>query len=103
MLSGVITWVACVVIWYKLENSEVKMFNEEIENIKNQKYIVFKKFSEIAKGKTTATTTQFADDMFNHTFKKFNEICLKDTNQVISDYLESKPIKDNFDTEAVYK
>ena len=42
--------------------------------------MVFKKFSEIAKGKTTATTTQFADDMFNHTFKKFNEICLKDTN-----------------------
>ncbi len=43
----------------------------------------------MSKGQTTATTSQFAEEIFNHTFKKFNDICLKETNKVILDYLES--------------
>jgi hypothetical protein len=58
----------------------IKNFNEEIGKIKMQKPIVFKKFSEIAKGQTTATTAQFTDDLFSYTFKKFNYNCLKNTN-----------------------
>ncbi len=76
------------------------IFNKEIEKIKGQKGIVFKKFSEIAKGQTTATTSQFADEIFNITFNKYNEICINETNQVIFKYLED--IRDNFNTEAVY-
>jgi hypothetical protein len=55
-LSGVITWVACVIIWYKLQKNIITIFKEEIENIKKQKENEFKRFYEIARGQTTATT-----------------------------------------------
>lgn len=59
-------------------------------------------FRDIALGKTETVTIQGARQIFNETFKEFNENCKNIIIKNIGEALESKNVLDKFDTDKVY-
>ena len=61
-----------------------------------------KNFRDIALGVTATVTIQGARQIFNDTFKIFNENCKNLIINNIGETLESKEISDKFDTDRIY-
>ena len=61
-----------------------------------------KNFRDIALGVTATVTIQGARQIFNDTFKIFNENCKNLIIKNIEETLESKDISHKFDTDRIY-
>merc|ERR1712137_1027167 len=67
-LNGAITWVACVMCWYKLQRNVITKFNAQVAKFELQKETWRANFTSIVAGKTSVTTKKGAEQLFSDVY-----------------------------------
>jgi len=101
-LNGAVTWVACVICWFKLQNNVITKFNEKMNKFICQKAYWKNNFMQIVDGQTDVTTKKGAQQMFSDCFKDLADELTSKFKIRITDFLKSSPVLDAFNTNKVY-
>ena len=102
-LSGAITWVACVISWYKLQWEVQSKFERKLTKFKQQKQYFLQEFRGIVNGDAEVSTIKGARSLFKDALAEFYRESDFTLRKDMLDFLKTEEIKDVFDTSKVYK
>jgi len=101
-LNGAVTWVACVICWFKLQDNVISNFNRNLAKFEAQKSTWKSNFMQIAAGKGSKATQSGAQQTFDDVWITVTNTIDANERKKVTDFLRSKQIVEQFDTNTVY-